>query len=159
MYKNVKNLITALNLTDAQIEMIYYYQQSKFVQEDVKNHAIELLDIERICNSEYEYVLNHLEELAERYVSKYADADRPENDNYKCLILDYLRDKLKKYKIPVTWEMCGTVEVYAESTEMAVKYTQDNLDELPPPDDAEYVDDSFKLSSDSLEENIIMAEN
>ena len=54
--------------------------------------------------------------------------------------------------------MYGTVEVYAENAEKANLYVRDNPDEFGLPINKDYVDDSFRLSSNSLEENIAMTE-
>lgn len=50
-----------------------------------------------------------------------------------------------KIKLPVTWEMCGFVEVEADSVEDAVDMFDEITDELPLPD-GDYVDGSFDLS-------------
>jgi hypothetical protein len=58
---------------------------------------------------------------------------------------------LKKYKLPVTWEMSGMVEVEAASLEDAVKNFDPHEHELPDKDESEYVDSSFRLSDDDVE--------
>lgn len=60
----------------------------------------------------------------------------------------------KVWKIPVTWEMCGTVEVAGDSIEEALKNYKEIEDDLGLPDDAEYVDGSFRLSEDNKDELI-----
>ena len=50
---------------------------------------------------------------------------------------------MKTWKIPVTWEMCGIVEVEANTLEEAMELALDNDVELP---EGDYVDDSFDLS-------------
>ena len=57
------------------------------------------------------------------------------------------------YVIPVTWESYGTVQISGvknlkEAYEVAKKY----IDDLPLPDDGEYIDDSFKINIDEERE-------
>lgn len=59
---------------------------------------------------------------------------------------------MKKYKLPVTWEMCGYVEVEANTIEEAMKTFDETSDDIPLPNDGEYVDSSFRLTSTSVEE-------
>ena len=54
-------------------------------------------------------------------------------------------------KVAVTWEMCGFVEINAPTMEEAMAYFNENSDDIPLPDDGEYVDGSFELSSDDPE--------
>ena len=57
----------------------------------------------------------------------------------------------KIHKIPVTWEVCGFVEVEAESMEKAIqKFDQEIADTCDLPQEAEYVDGSFHRSCDDL---------
>lgn len=58
---------------------------------------------------------------------------------------------MAKIKIPVTWEMCGFVEVDADSIEAGMSYFEENSDHIPLPKNGEYVDGSFALSCDELE--------
>lgn len=62
----------------------------------------------------------------------------------------------KYWKIPVTWEVCGVVEVEGKTIEEALENFNKTEDEIGLPDDAEYVDDSFRLSNDNKEELIAM---
>ena len=56
----------------------------------------------------------------------------------------------KTFRLPVTWDVCGFVNVEAESLEEAVQDFNENVDkyELPEP---EYVDGSFRLTEDNIE--------
>lgn len=63
---------------------------------------------------------------------------------------------MSKYKMPVTWEMCGYVEVEADSIEEAVKTFNETSDDISLPNDGEYVDSSFRLSVDSVEDIEVM---
>lgn len=58
----------------------------------------------------------------------------------------------KKWKVPVSWEMCGIAEIEAETLEDALEQVQYHLDEVPLPDDSAYVDGSFSLSMYEVEE-------
>ena len=51
-----------------------------------------------------------------------------------------------KIKLPVTWEVCGIVEIEANSIEEAVNYFNENSDYINMPKNSEYVDGSFRLS-------------
>ena len=63
---------------------------------------------------------------------------------------------MKKYKLPVTWEMCGTVEIEAESIEDAIAYFNENIDDIEIPTDYEYVDSSFRLTDDNPEDILLL---
>jgi len=54
----------------------------------------------------------------------------------------------KKFKIPVTYELYGYVIVEARTLKEAIKYAVDNIDDLPLPDNPEYVDGSFVVEED-----------
>lgn len=56
-----------------------------------------------------------------------------------------------KIKLPVTWELCGFVEVEAESIEEAVEYFKEHTYAIETPDDPEYVDGSFWLSDEDVD--------
>lgn len=53
-----------------------------------------------------------------------------------------------KIKLPVTWEVCGLVEVEANSIEEAVEYFNQNSSDIELPENPEYVDGSFALNDD-----------
>lgn len=144
---NYEKIVASLNLTDEQKEAVYRTVQLEYAVENVKMHIGNMYDNDTITKEEKLYALEHVEELAERFIYKCHDCSQAENDVYESMIHDFLRDNLKKFKVPVTWEVCGTVEVFAENAEKANLYVRDN-----------YVDDSFRLSSDNLEENIAMTE-
>lgn len=60
-------------------------------------------------------------------------------------------------KVAVTWEVCGFVDIEADTMEEAMKYFNDNLEEIPLPNNFDYVDGSFQLSSNNVEEMEAMA--
>lgn len=155
---NYEKIVSSLNLTDEQKEAVYRLKQFEYVMENVKEHIGEMYDNDTITREEELYALEHVEELAERFIYKCHDCSQAENDVYESMIHDFLRDHLKKFKVPVTWEMYGTVEVYAENAEKANLYVRDNPDEFGLPIYKDYIDDSFRLSSNNLEENIAMTE-
>ena len=57
-----------------------------------------------------------------------------------------------KWKVPVSWEMCGVAEIEAETLEDAMEEVQYHPDEVPLPEDSAYVDGSFSLSMYEVEE-------
>ena len=61
-------------------------------------------------------------------------------------------DMDRKIKLPVTWSVCGIVEIEAPSIEEAVKRFNDTIDDIPLPEDGQvYVEGSFELTSDDSE--------
>src|SRR5690554_438011 len=64
----------------------------------------------------------------------------------------------KIFEVPVSWEVYGVIKVEANSKEEAIKIAESNLDDFSLPTESFYVDDSFDLSSDSLEELKAMTE-
>lgn len=55
-----------------------------------------------------------------------------------------------KIRIPVIWEMCGMVEIEADSLEEAIAGFYSVEDDLPLPECSDYVDGSFAISTDDL---------
>ena len=51
----------------------------------------------------------------------------------------------KSFNVVVEYAMYGTISVEAENLEEAMKFAEDNIDELPFPDEPEYVDGSYKI--------------
>lgn len=58
----------------------------------------------------------------------------------------------KKQRVAVTWVMCGYIDVDAESLEEAMNMVKSEPDNFSLPVDSDYVDGSFCLSTDSIEE-------
>ena len=48
------------------------------------------------------------------------------------------------FKIPVSWEVYGSVDIEAESLEEAIEIFDDTEDEISLPTNNEYIDGSFK---------------
>lgn len=61
-------------------------------------------------------------------------------------------------KVAVTWEMCGYVDIDAETMEKAMEKFNEDSDYIKLPTNGEYVDGSFQLSSEDVEEMEAMAE-
>lgn len=60
---------------------------------------------------------------------------------------------MKKHLIAVNWEVSGFIEVEADNIEEAMNKFRENLDDYPLPyDGGEYVDGSFRLTTDDVEE-------
>lgn len=63
-----------------------------------------------------------------------------------------------KKRIAVTWEMCGYIEIEAESTEEAMEKFMKDPDLYDLPDEQDYVDGSFQLSVNDVEMMKMMCE-
>ena len=60
---------------------------------------------------------------------------------------------MKKWKIPVTWEVCGYVYVDADTLVEAMETARDNEGVIPLPTESDYVDGSWRLSE--TDENFV----
>ena len=54
----------------------------------------------------------------------------------------------KSFNVVVEYAMYGTISVEAENLEEAMKFAEDNIDELPFPDESEYIDGSYKIDKE-----------
>ena len=61
-------------------------------------------------------------------------------------------------KVAVTWDMCGYVDIDADTMEEAMEKFNNESDYIKLPTNGEYVDGSFQLSSDDVEEMEAMAQ-
>lgn len=52
------------------------------------------------------------------------------------------------WKTPVTWTVGGTVTITADTLEEAMKIAKDENEEIPLPDDGEYVSSSWSVDED-----------
>lgn len=59
---------------------------------------------------------------------------------------------MRKFRIGCVWQMYGHIEVEAETEEEAIKKACAVADECPLPDDGEYLDDSFNVDPENVEE-------
>ena len=60
-------------------------------------------------------------------------------------------------KVAVTWQMCGFVDIEAPTMEAAMEKFNEESEYIPLPQNGEYVDGSFELSSEEPEEMRAMA--
>ena len=58
---------------------------------------------------------------------------------------------MKKWKIPVTWEVCGVIECEAPTLEEAMEYARDEDGVIPLPTESDYVEGSWRLSYETDE--------
>lgn len=58
---------------------------------------------------------------------------------------------MNKQRIAVTWEMCGYIEVEADTTEEAMNKVKEDPDAYSLPYDGAYVDGSFWLSTEDVD--------
>lgn len=65
-----------------------------------------------------------------------------------------LEADIKQWRIPVTWEVCAMITVEASTLEEAMEIARDEDGEIPCPTDNDYVDGSWRLSTE--DKNIIM---
>ena len=61
-------------------------------------------------------------------------------------------------KVAVTWEMCGYVDIDADTMEEAMEKFNNESDYIKLPTNGEYVDGSFQLTSDDVEVMEAMAQ-
>lgn len=54
-------------------------------------------------------------------------------------------------KVAVTWQMCGYVDISADTMEEAMEKFNNESDYIKLPTNGEYVDGSFELSSDDVD--------
>ena len=55
----------------------------------------------------------------------------------------------QSFNVVVEYAMYGTINVEAKNLEEAMKFAEDNIDELPFPDESEYIDGSYKIDKES----------
>ena len=97
MYKEFRNIVDSLNLTDEQIEAVYRIKQLEYRIQDVYNHIEDMHINGSLGEDEYFSVKEHAEELAEKFLDKYEDCNIPENDAFEMLINDFISDHLKEH--------------------------------------------------------------
>lgn len=57
---------------------------------------------------------------------------------------------MRPWRIPVVWQMAGTVMVVADTLEEAIKLAKDEDNTIPLPDNGSYLDDSWELASEDV---------
>lgn len=55
-------------------------------------------------------------------------------------------------RVAVTWEMCGYVDIEADTMEEAMNKFNEECDYIKLPDESYYVDGSFQLSTEDVHE-------
>ena len=55
------------------------------------------------------------------------------------------------FKIACSWEVCGEIEIEADTFEEAWKKAKDEEDTIPLPTDTSYIDGSFSLDKEMSE--------
>ena len=58
---------------------------------------------------------------------------------------------MKTYRVPVVYQMFGYVEMEADSIDDAVKKVHNNIDSIPLPNDADYVEGSFEIDYEGVD--------
>lgn len=54
---------------------------------------------------------------------------------------------MKNWRIPVVYQMAGVVEVEANTLAEAIRIAEDPNEEIPLPDDGEYLDGSWEVAT------------
>lgn len=137
----LKSIINELNHLEK--DELYRLLWSKYVKEDIL--------------SQLDYNDDFTDEDIEDCVKKYVynndyDSTLDYWTNINNIIekrKEWKKAKLKTYHIPVEYSMYGTVPIEAETLEDAVHQFMEKDDVLPLPDNPEYIDGSFRISTDS----------
>lgn len=58
---------------------------------------------------------------------------------------------MKTWKIPVCWSMMGSIEVEADTLEEAIEIAEDESEDIPLPDNGEYLTSSWEVDSVGVE--------
>ena len=58
---------------------------------------------------------------------------------------------MKTWKVPVTWEVCGFVEIEAKTLEEAIELAKDDEGVIPLPEESDYVDGSWRVTEEDVE--------
>ena len=58
---------------------------------------------------------------------------------------------MKTWKVPVTWEVCGFVEIEAKTLEKAIELAKDDEGVIPLPEESDYVDGSWRVTEEDVE--------
>ncbi len=59
-------------------------------------------------------------------------------------------------RVAVTWEMCGYVDIEADTMEEAMEKVKEDMDHIKLPENGEYVGGSFSLSSEDVDEMVML---
>lgn len=157
-FDSCREIVKSIEITDIQKEAIYQLENLRHVGSYIISVAEETFEFMNGYEIIIDYIQKHIDEISEKYILKYRDMTLPEETVVKEMLSNYIKEHFKYYKVPVTWEMYGTITTLASSPEDAVKYVENNLDEFDLPEKENYVTDSFRLSADSFEENVSLTE-
>ena len=135
MYKEFRNIVDSLNLTDEQIEAVYRIKQLEYRIQDINDYIEDIYINGYVGADEYYFVKKHTEELAEKFLNKYENCDIPENEAFEMLISDFISDNLKEYMIPIKWTIVAEVPFKAESKKEAIKLALETAENLEVPDE------------------------
>ena len=59
---------------------------------------------------------------------------------------------MPNWKVPVTWEVYAMLDIEAETLEEAMEIARDDEGVIPCPIDHDYVDGSWKLTTEDIDE-------
>lgn len=60
-------------------------------------------------------------------------------------------DEIKTFLIPVEWTVRSTIRVEANSLQEAVDFAKEHINDIPITSDNEYIEDSYTVVDDDLE--------
>lgn len=132
-------------------------------------------DVAKVLNLQPEVYAKMTDSVLEDYVQDLLDNDQldlnkimnlpdeieiPENITDMDEISDYLSDQTgychkgfdilekQKFEVPVSYLLCGMVDVEAHSFDEALEYAKEHIDELPLPKNPGYVEGSYQIDED-----------
>lgn len=133
------------------------WQTDKFIEEKLSKEALEIYNQEKTkmlkSNSFNLYELH--KECKNRCDKKKLDFPLTCKDIAKDVelpIYETEKPSRKKQRVAVTYEVCGYIEVEGETMQEAMENFKKNIEFIALPTDVEYVDESFQLSSNDVEE-------
>lgn len=133
------------------------WQTDKFIEEKLSKEALEIYNQEKTkmlkSNSFNLYELH--KECKNRCDKKKLDFPLTCKDIAKDVelpIYETEKPSRKKQRVAVTYEVCGYIEVEGETMQEAMENFKKNIEFIALPTDVEYVDGSFQLSSNDVEE-------
>ena len=133
------------------------WQTDKFIEEKLSKEALEIYNQEKTkMLSGNSFSLHELQtNCKKRCDKKKLDFPLTCKDIAKDVELPiYEREKpsRKKQKVAVTYEVCGYIEIEGETMQEAMENFKKNINFIALPNEVEYVDGSFQLSSNDVEE-------
>ena len=55
---------------------------------------------------------------------------------------------MKRFTIPISWSVCGEIEIEANDIEEAIQTVYDTIDDIRLPEENSYVDSSLEIDED-----------